>query len=137
MEIYLEKIHQNFEGDTRDDLFSLITIACGVELVSKFKTELSTLSDCRWMIYRNDEKEYNNPLFVSDLILILNSLCSEHDKIDLAYLTILEICHGTNNQFVFLNAVMGNHNLVGEFDLLRKFFINDEGVSKPQSPHFF
>ena len=131
IKIKLTKIHQNCEGDLRDALFPLISLACGVGLVSEFKTELSTRYDCRWITYRNDEIDYNKPLYVSELMLILHSLYPENSKIDLGYLSILEICYGDNSQFIFLNAVF-RHN-----DLLRRHFFGDDAISKPQSPTCF
>lgn len=100
---------------SRNNLFHLIIIACGLGLVSDFKKELSRLDDCRWITYNDPNIDWDKSMFLSDLILLLNSFCADSGKIDLSYLTVFEISNGSKSQFIFLNEAARNYNYLQKF----------------------
>lgn len=91
------------KNNDRAEVSKLIRIACLLQLMPVIKTKLGELNFFRLIKSHNERIEPTKRLYFSDLIIALDSLVHHEDKIDLAYLTVLEISNGKYSDFVLLN----------------------------------
>lgn len=112
--LFLHEAHLYIQNklDEKKDCFSsvssLVRLACILKLIPLIKPRLDELGYFSLIQFHDEAYDPDKDLRLSDLLIALDLIVRQDGRIDLAYLTVLEISNGLASNFILLNRFHQN-----------------------------